>query len=169
MKDMLISIQPPHTTDIFDCKKKIEWRTKQLPTGKHYVYETKKCFGLGEVIGEFHIWRIKRYESVDMIPENHIELGCVPIEFLEAYSKGKPLYAHFIIDPKRYDKPVPLRRFHKPCPYKLPDGSRMDVPCPCGKYTHNFDEESGLIYCTRRMERPPQSWCYVEEVKNADT
>ena len=104
MKAVLTSINPPHTNNIFDKIKGIEWRTKPMPTGKHYCYETKKCFGFGKVIGEFTVWRIKRYENISHIPEGYIDLGCVPIEFLEAYSKGKPLYAHFIIDPKRYDK-----------------------------------------------------------------
>lgn len=137
MRAVLTSINPPYTNNIFDGIKGIEWRTKPMPTGKHYCYETKKCFGIGKVIGEFRIWRIHKYDNVSLIPEGYIDLGCVPIEFLEAYSKGRPLYAHFIVDPVRYDKPKELKEFSK-----------------CG-----FDRPAWL-------KRPPQSWCYVEEVNN---
>lgn len=143
MRAALTSINPPHTNNIFERIKGIEWRTKPMPTGKHYCYETKKCFGLGKVIGEFRIWRIKRYEHIWQIPEEFIELGCVPIEFLEAYSKGRPLYAHFIIDPKRYDKPRELSEFEKP-----------------RDYIHtNYRKRNSYF---KGITRPPQSWCYVE-------
>lgn len=133
----LTSINPPHTNNIFNLIKGVEWRTRPMPTGKHYCYETKKCFGVGKVIGEFRIWRIKRYENISLIPEEYIALGCVPIEFLEAYSKGRPLYAHFIIEPKRYDTPRELSEF-------------------IGLRKTKFGDEPVKI------TRPPQSWCYVE-------
>ena len=144
MKAALTSINPPHTNNIFEKIKGIEWRTKPMPTGKHYCYETKKCFGLGKVIGEFHIWRIKRYEHIWQIPEEFIELGCVPIEFLEAYSKGRPLYAHFILRPKRYDKPRELSEFSK----------------PYGTIRKAFESQF--------ITRPPQSWCYVESEESGN-
>lgn len=158
-KAVLISIQPPNTNNIFDKSKGIEWRTKPLPTGKHYCYETKKCFGLGKVIGEYTVWRVKRYENTGLIPEEYIALGCVPMEFLEAYSKGRPLYAHFIVSPKRYDKPRELSEFRKPCIY-----GEKDVSCfLCEKSGYRPDMH---IDCFNTVTRPPQSWCYVEEVDN---
>lgn len=145
MKAALTSINPPHTNNIFNRIKGIEWRTKPMPTGKHYCYETKKHGGCGKVIGEFTVWRIKRYENISMIPEFHIYSGCVPIEFLEAYSKGKPLYAHFIIGPKRYDKPKELGEFEKP-----------------RDYIHtNYRKRNSYF---KGITRPPQSWCYVERL-----
>lgn len=106
-----------------------------MPTGKHYCYETKKHGGCGKVIGEFTVWRIKKYENISMLPEGHIDSGCVPIGYLEVYSKGKPLYAHFIINPKRYAEPKALSEFSK-------YGFGHPVP----------------------LKRPPQSWCYVERL-----
>ena len=144
MRAALTSINPPHTNNIFNLIKGIEWRTRPMPTGKHYCYETKKYFGVGKVIGEFRIWRIKRYENISLIPEEYIALGCVPIKFLEAYSKGRPLYAHFIIEPKRYDTPRELSEFRKP---EMPMGLRC---------------ENDVI------TRPPQSWCYVESEVDAE-
>ena len=128
----LTSINPPHTDNIFALKKDIEWRTKPLPTGKHYCYETKKKGGCGKVIGEFSVWRVRRYENISQIPAMFIERGCVPIEYLEKYSKGKPLYANLLIRRMRYAKPRELKEFSK-------YGFGKFVP----------------------WERPPQSWGYV--------
>ena len=114
-----------------------------MPTGKHYCYETKKCFGVGKVIGEFTIWRIKRYENVSQIPEGYIYLGFVPVEFLEGYSKGRPLYAHFIIAPQKYDTPRELNEF-------------------TGLRATKFGYEP------IKLTRPPQSWRYVERKDSAD-
>ncbi len=150
MKAALTSINPPHTNNIFNKIKGIEWRTKPMPTGKHFCYETKKQGGLGKVIGVFRVWRIKRYENISMIPEDYINLGCVSIEFLEAYSKGKPLYAHFIKRPKRYDKPKELSEFYR--------------------YDNTYDNAFGWAFedVDKRvpLKRPPQSWCYVEDMED---
>ena len=114
---------------------------------------TKKCFGVGKVIGEFRIWRVKKFENISLIPEGYIDSGCVPVEFLEAYAKGRPLYANFIVAPKRYDKPKELWHFFKPCG-------------DCDKKgTRRCTEE--LTDCrAKTITRPPQSWCYVEELED---
>ena len=159
MKSVLISINPPNTTNIFDGIKGIEWRTKPMPTGKYYCYETKKCFGLGKVIGEYHVWRVKRYQNTSMIPEDFIALGCVPVEFLEVYSRGRPLYAHFILRPKRYAKPKELNEFKRAC-----DGNCQDCKYAVWQ-TSGAAYEPYIVGCSP-ITRPPQSWCYVEEVQS---
>lgn len=68
MKYVLISVNPPHTNNIFEGLKGIEWRTKPIPAGKCFCYETKRCFGRGMVIGEFDIYRVKKFENVRSIP-----------------------------------------------------------------------------------------------------
>lgn len=151
---VLISINPPHTNNIFDGLKSIEWRIEPLPTVKHFCYETKKCFGVGKVIGEFRIWRVVRFEKVDLIPECYIDSGCVPIEFLEAYAKGRPLYANFIKSPKRYDNPKELCEFKKKGFLTEDEWLAALYPnthCHYEAWVRKFD-----------ITRPPQSWCYVE-------
>lgn len=101
MKATLTSINPPHTDDIFENKKTIEWRTYPLPKGLHYIYETKRCFGLGLVIGTLNITKHYTFNSVDEIPDYLIETGCVPREFLEAYAKGRKLFANVITEAKK--------------------------------------------------------------------
>lgn len=74
--------------------------------------------------------------------------------FIEDYGKRKPLYAWHIDDLQVYDKPKELSEFIKYWDCKS-----------CEDY-NSFD--SGAIYpdCIngRKLTRPPQSWCYVEEV-----
>lgn len=157
MKAVLISINPPHTNNIFSREKHIEWRKKPMPEGKYYCYETKKCFGLGKVIGEFTVWQIICFEDISSIPEKLILLGCVRKEFLEAYSKGKPLYAHFIRETKTYDTPKELSLFKKinrECWYADLGLAKRD--CPECQNKECF------------IQRPPQSWCYVEELKGGE-
>ncbi len=167
-KAALTSINPPHTNNIFDGLKSIEWRLKPLPTVKHYCYETKKCFGVGKVIGEFRIWRVKRYENISLIPEGYIDSGCVPVEFLEAYAKGRPLYANFVKAPKRYDKPRELSEFIVPSKV----GCCNEGECSGCKYFErgngfSIEDDCNANFNTdeyKPLKRPPQSWCYVEEV-----
>lgn len=158
---VLISINPPHTNNIFDGLKRIEWRTKPLPTVKHYCYETKKCFGIGKVIGEFIIWRVKKFENISLIPEGYIDLGCVSVEYLEAYAKGRPLYANFIKAPKRYYKPKELSEFFYPQDRFCEKGLCGDCP----KYeipSYEYGEVMFDCEWKKPLTRPPQSWCYVE-------
>lgn len=157
---ILVSINPPHTNNIFDNIKGIEWRTKRIPPGKCFCYETKKCFGLGKIIGEFEIRRVEKYENVSTIPEEYIELGCVPIEFLEAYSKGRPLYAHFIKAPKRYYEPIKLYEFYRKCKKIACEG------CEHLKYqgvnSAEYEYDCEFLGGRIPVERPPVSWYYVE-------
>lgn len=160
MQSVLISIQPPNTCNIFDGFKDIEWRSRPLPMGKYYCYETKNGGGIGKVIGEFHIAHIKRFDDNSDIPEALIKLGCVSRKFLYKYCKGGPLYANFIIQRKKYDKPRELSEFYTKCDEGCPD---------CGFWksvrvnADEFDMEcSSNVYGYRPLRRPPQSWCYVE-------
>lgn len=144
MRAVLTSIQPPNTNNIFDGFKGIEWRTKPMPLGKHYCYETKNGGGSGKVIGQFIITGIQRFTSVEVIPEILIALGCISREQLKEYQKGRELYAHWIEEPIRYSVPIELSKFRS---YNT---------------RAYFDEEIGLPMPTHEITRPPQSWCYVE-------
>lgn len=169
-KAALTSIQPPHTDNIFDLVKSIEWRTKPLPMGKHYCYETKNGGGIGKVIGTFRVCEVIKFENASLIPEAYIDLGCVPKEFLMEYSKGKPIYANCIVVARRYDKPKELSEFTRFC-----DGVSGNIGCRGCEYYYIESNESIGTYeeclCdnSRPLKRPPQSWCYVEELKGDRT
>lgn len=179
---VLISIHPEWCEKIVAGQKTLEVRKskpKLVPPFKCYIYCTKARKGWfrlssltvqldGYIIGEFICDSIRCFDVPypafqRELDKQIMEQSCLTYYQLHRYAYHDALYGWRISDLVIYDKPKLLSSFNKPCPYKLPNGSRMDVPCPCDKYSHDFDEETGLVYCTRRMTKPPQSWCYVEE------
>lgn len=85
----------------------------------------------------------------------HSEATGLKCSEIEKLGKGKPLYGLHISNLKIYDKPKELREFFKPCPTKE-KGDCFDCDCLA-------DNDYGGI-CTNNLTRPPQSWCYVEEL-----
>lgn len=59
----LISINKPHTDNIFSGEKGLEWRKIPLPEDLYYVYETKNKGGCGMVIGEMRITGSKAVDT----------------------------------------------------------------------------------------------------------
>ena len=159
MKSVLISIQRPHTDNIKALIKKIEIRKNkpnQEPPFPCFIYETKTKGGCGKVIGEFvcdevYEWKYDYCDGVD-IDDDLILDTCLDREDINIYAKGKPLYGWHISDLKIYDKPKPIMQFYKPCPIEWKN-------CPvCEFYSTN----TGC--CMNNVDRPPQSWCYVESL-----
>lgn len=166
MKEVLISVQPKWCELIANGTKTVEVRkTKpKLNTPfKCYIYQTVGGRtntvdilenNLGKVIGEFmcdNIYPI-RYEMDGFADFIDCKTSCLePRDFI-VYGKGKPLYGWHTSNLKIYDEPKELSEFEKPCNHNC------FVPCPHyrGK---EYECEKPII------TRPPQSWCYVEEVK----
>lgn len=149
MKAMLISINKPHTDRIFTGIKSLEWRKKPLPQGLYYVYETKNKGGCGMVIGEMRITGSLAVDTSGPMEVCLVNSGCVHPATLKKYANNGIVYANFIQDIKRYDVPKPLSEFRS--------------------YNCSVYWEDGYPMPTHEIKRPPQSWCYVEEVKNALT
>lgn len=178
-KAVLISIQPQWCERIARGEKTVEirkTRPKIETPFKCYVYRTKgvvKHIAKGEwfdmpvggtVIGEFTCDRITPLFNVCTdnwhhlagdVHEWHKELvkrACLTDAELKAYAKGQNCFAWHISDLKIYDKPRELREFKKnnrDCFYADLGIAKRDCP-DC--------KNSGCF-----LERPPQSWCYVEE------
>lgn len=123
----------------------------------------------GKVIGEFEcdrIYEIKNLGSSFMIG-NDIALtnriareSCLAYPDLRTYLKDKKGYAWHISDIKIYDKPKELEEF-----YTI-DESGSDCCCGC-VYHETPLAEMPCKACTadrRYLYRPPQSWCYIEEL-----
>lgn len=140
----------------------------------------------GRVIGEFTCDRIygigKRgipenfdycYLSLNEWGNDDIEVeiraisaSCVSKEELNAYGSKAPfLYGWHITDLKIYNTPKELSEFSPVCRYKNDDKScpSRRVACPYQKYDCNPDGSINLVECGRTLDRPPQSWCYVED------
>lgn len=146
-----------------------------------YGYSKEKAeeiFGCwnGKVIGEFICDEILQYKLADVstdvgifyyyeryCTETNYEVNslndCLNDNELLSYGNyNNFLYGWHISNLVIYDTPKELRMFNHPCihePY-----------CVDCKYSLNearfcYDESVG---CDRHFRRPPQSWCYVEEL-----
>lgn len=140
---ILLSVNPPYAGQIVSGRKRVEWRKAPLPTVKAYIYETKRGGGCGMVIGEVDIVGSAQFRRGDTIPPRCVVEGCVSIEELKKYTAHNPkLTGNLLQNAKRYDEPKPL----------------SDFMCDSNQ-TYDYPPLTPL-------KRPPQSWCYVEELSN---
>lgn len=145
---------------------------------KTAIVDSGYC-GNGKVIGEFVCDKVDEYNFHEGLTEfnsmglpsriygsylifaDDYKAMCLSYDEVKNYGKGKTLYGWHISDLKIYDKPKELSEFNRPCPSV---NHNCEHCITYGKpYQWDFDEEAGKIFCTRRITRPPQSWCYVEE------
>jgi predicted transcriptional regulator len=190
MKAVLLSIKPKYCELIANGKKTIEVRKtapKLKPFFKCYIYCTKAkpimgrglwrdkngtilCdvfepyeedeFDIynkdnlfkanGKVIGEFICDKVCDMRDVSR------EATCLTISQWRSYTDyyRHNVYGWHISDLIIYDKPKELREFRKPC--------INDLYCEsCAMYGNFFNHCGNQAL---RIKRPPQSWCYVEEL-----
>lgn len=175
MKAILMSIKPEWCDKIFSGEKTIEVRkiAPQLATPfKVYVYETKTgfieavrgtcpicAFSRGKVVGEFVCDTVEENipdynPAYERFFYNSFECGedCLTSDEIVAYGKGDPLHGWHITEPKLFDKPKELSEF--------------------GRYETKLKiDVKGIETIIERhkkfipLTRPPQSWCYVEEIE----
>lgn len=123
----------------------------------------------GKVIGEFICDAIISHcemANADIAEQQ----GCISREDLLEYAGGKELYGWHISNLVIYDTPKELSDFRKPCimpemPYcpKCPVGYEYISETEAEFY--RADGECNTEWrCLNYVTRPPQSWCYVEEV-----
>ena len=167
---------------------------KQIPE-KDRVWMSKylgrvACQFVCDEVEEFHEWELtphgKYADSERERLENFLTASCLSVEKLVCYRENlpyyKPLYGWHISDLKIYDKPRELSEFwaYNEELHKRYD-SEEDFCCyndtneygealtDCGDAYNNilncyrcWEEWSGWCH---HVTRPPQSWCYVEELK----
>lgn len=167
MKSVLRSIKPYWLYLILTGKKTIEVG-KNFPKNEEwdkivYLYCTKDRKSLNKIPAYDKEWMKKYLKKVAckfictgfMKPMYNLrpmeEKSCVPYLDLIEYSKGKQLYGWHISDLVIYDKPKELGEFkpyNRKCYY-----SDLGLAIPKCKDCHDC-----------YVERPPQSWCYIEEL-----
>ena len=174
MKAVLISIRPQWCDLIASGKKTIEVRkTKpKLDTPfKVYIYCTKDKRGWfdfgkkerldGKVIGEFvcDTFVVDKTFGHDGFFN---AAACMSDVETSAYCLNAEMYGWHISNLIIYDKPKDLCEYYKEgtlnvsdWEYQLYDGSGDPSRRSYASYLF-----------TRAMRKPPQSWCYVEEVKD---
>ncbi len=137
--------------------------------GKVYHGETvfvKGCHrGLGKVVGEFVCDRVDDYtydycDGVDIDDDSLLET-CLEWSEINIYANGKKLHGLHITTPKRYDKPKELCEFTPWCEKSRNTDDNLEMCCNCKNAF--FDEDGAFFGCG--VTRPPQSWMYVEEIK----
>ena len=165
MKAVLISIRPKWVEKITRGEKSLEVRktrpkletpfkcyiyctgVKRSPLGEYVEVHRKTGGAVDEwqekVMGEFTcdcidqvLWDSEYGTSYDC-SDDDVAAACLTRDELDAYGKHRPLYMWHISGLKLYDEPKELVQF---------DGLR--------------ETRFGLE--PRQLERPPQSWCYVE-------
>ena len=166
MKAVLLSVKPKWCKLIFSGEKTIEVRktAPKLETPfKVYVYQTKHkgksivsealntVYGGGTVIGSFvcdKVYKIvpdgEYYSNGYDIDDDMLSETCLGRGYLTGYGLGYTLYGWHVTDLKIYDKPKELGEFRKVC---------LNGKC------------SDCIYEECKITRPPQSWCYVDELQ----
>lgn len=166
MKAVLISINKPHTDNMFIGKKRIEWRKRPLPKTTHYCYETKNKGGCGKVIGQFDVVENIKFNPLgDTYRPQWLELGCVPIKELIKYANGGVIYANVIENIVEYDKPKELSEFKTFCKNYY-DGNCTDCKYFIDGRGYEYDESDCGCNGSKPIERPPQSWCYVKVISH---
>ena len=165
---ILLPVNPPFSGWLVDGEKTVEWRKKPLPVGRAYIYDTKKYGGCGKVIGEVYILRStkeqmdqvlgKAYDHFSQVIEvaNFLKEGKISKEDLAKYGNGKAVYACECVEAIRYSNPIPLNRFWLPCNWKY------DC-CTCKLW--NPDKYESFCKRSEPLTRPPQSWCYCEDLE----
>ena len=176
-KAVLISIRPKWVEKILSGEKTLELRKTRpkletpfkvyiyctnpknsiLWNAKSYIYADDhshnafdRCWN-GSVVGEFICNNITEDAiggNCDILCVN----GCMGLDQIKSYGGNKKLYGWHISKLEIYDTPKQLNCFK---PWK----------CEC-KYNHlglEIPKCDGCHYCN--VEKPPQSWCYVEAME----
>ncbi len=187
MKSVLLSVQPKWcekiihiigqkgTKPIYEKSVEIRKTRPKLETPfKCYIYCTKpkELFDLsydvqfGKVIGEFvcdwiestPLWRLKgntgfcakRTEREEKLPE----MACLSLDEIYRYiiNENRLIHGWHISNLIIYDEPKELGEFKTLC--------TKNTDCYlCDRYDHIRKD------CNSTITRPPQSWCYVEELR----
>ena len=165
MKAVLISIQPKWCNLIAKGKKTVEVRkTKpKLETPfKCYIYESlgartiEEPQGRQKVIGEFVCDFFDEFEKGKGVKFKRfmaLKETCLDVNSILRYmGTNDMLYGWHISELKIYDEPKKLGAIRK-----IPKSCITPPTALCS------DECDDCFWAT--MTRPPQSWCYVEELK----
>lgn len=183
MKSVLISIQPKWCELIASGKKTVEVRKTRPKIDtpfKCYIYCTSKYYRKGDgyfqgkycgkIIGEFVCDELK----MSFVGYNEtgcpsywdiLDGSCLTPNELVCYGEWKTLYGWHISDLVIHDKPRELSEFITFCPEW--EKEYFDTKClRCKYYFSNCADmrHECTVEGEKPLTRPPQSWCYVEEI-----
>ena len=189
MKSVLASLKPYYYYLVGEGIKKIEVRKSQPKADdwnkETYFYMSKDEKSFAMIPKEFQEKYRKHFGKVglrfvcDRIEkfEEHIEQGglyyTLDNDFnekaqldnweLHDYGKGKPLYAWHISDLVIYDEPKELSEFKTFCKSYYEGDNCDDCKYFIDCRGYEYDESDCACNGLKPIERPPQSWQFVEE------
>lgn len=168
-------LETPFKVYIYETQGRTE--TPLVDEEGHHIFK-----GRGQVIGEF-VCRNIDFHSINnlVIKEDaeHTLMGtCLEkadvLKYIgyqtgtNIYEKPYLFYCWHISDLVIYDEPKELREFYTQCK-EYPKTGTIDTPKKCRKckyqYTWNLASKC-RIDGTMPIKRPPQSWCYVEDLNS---
>lgn len=155
MKAVLMSTKNRHILNMHSRNKTNELRTRppkiECPF-KVYNFDTESSGGSGKVVSEWICDNMTTWRICMGVPQHLVKSGCVSEDEILKYTDNgyKDLTAMHISNLIIYDKPKELSEF-KQC-------HKCEYYANC--YEHEYSCEG--VY---NLTRPPQSWCYVEELR----
>lgn len=133
----------------------------------------------GRVIGEFTCDKIDKLVHVGTMMDINIltldgwyksagellQAACLTEAAAKKYLQGRNGYGWHISDLKIYDQPRKLTGFLPNCRFGE-DGEceYRRVYCEHQNYDYNPDGSVNVVCCDKRVQKAPQSWCYVDEL-----
>ena len=149
------------------------------PVSEHSTWASGRTlnvgeYGNGKVVAEFTFNEFEDFSKWEYdfgALVRHLDLwagtkGNYPflIDYLKGQKKG---YAWHIDNLKIYDKPKELSEFSHYIPNNKCPKKECGIDCEdCMSYDGEHETCLALYYSHRQIKRPPQSWCYVEELEN---
>ena len=112
----------------------------------------------GKVIGEFVCDKVEEISCLSFVEKGYEIDTCLTYKEFYEYGKGKPLYGWHISELKIYDKPKELNEIVRPCSYK-------GICYSCDRFMPNGSGDRNFRFCNTKITRPPESWCYVQELE----
>lgn len=175
------SIPTPFKAYIYCCKAKSQWRY----SGYEGAYENSKgevVYAQQHIIGEFICDKVstypRNYKFGYEISENEFNETALTAEQFVDYGNGGTLYGWHISDLKIYDKPKALWQFYKCGAKSFKELCDTGEICEYCKYSSHglylcegrFCDETYKVYLDNNfaLSRPPQSWCYVQDVEKLE-
>ena len=129
-----------------------------------------------KVVAEFTLNKVDTLERDlnDWLPKNRYDISNELIKNINSnqeqlwnYGQGKILYAWHIDNLKIYDKPKELDEFSGFIPDNKCEKHENGFDCEkCDAYDKEHETCLALYYAHREIKRPPQSYCYVEELED---
>lgn len=166
MQAIMVSIQPQWLKKILNGEKTIEIRkTKpkcELPC-KVYIYETKGKITGGKIVAEFTLKTIEEYEFELWEDDTYESIGKAYYD-IETGERE--------IDVFESDEDIEKTEFAKESNLTLPQLRKYLGTGFRTCFAWHIDDlviydkprELSEFACRKSLKRPPQSWCYVEEI-----